>query len=133
GPSLCHLDKELLHVPGTGRAALGAETAVQADILVLDHDPPGLQRIANIEILREIGCRSAKTGAQLRFLAIFGKGDAIHRADVDASIALDAQLAREDSLDIAVEAALGFEIGELVVKPELDLGLDVLQRDRNIA
>src|SRR5438270_4850363 len=28
---------ELLHVPRAGRAALGAEAAVQADVLVLDH------------------------------------------------------------------------------------------------
>src|SRR5262249_17610953 len=90
GPSLCHIEKELLHVPGAGRTALGAKTAVQADILVLDHDPPGLQRITDIEILSEIGCRSAKTGAQLRFLAILGKGDAVQRADVDAGIAFDA-------------------------------------------
>src|SRR5687767_1445183 len=37
-----HLDQRLLHVPGAGRAALGAQAAVQADVLVLDHDPLGL-------------------------------------------------------------------------------------------
>src|SRR5688500_17790353 len=31
------LDEELLHVPGAGRAALGAQPAVQAHVLVLDH------------------------------------------------------------------------------------------------
>src|ERR1051326_3241461 len=34
---------------------------------------------------------------------------------------------------ISTEAALGFEIGELVVIAELDLGPDVLQRDRDVA
>src|SRR5262249_44552112 len=31
-----HVDKELAHVPRPGRAALGAQAAMQADILVLD-------------------------------------------------------------------------------------------------
>src|ERR1700682_3854377 len=30
-----HLDEVLLHVPGAGRAALGAQAAVKADVLVL--------------------------------------------------------------------------------------------------
>ena len=38
------LDQELLHVPGAGGAALGAQAAVQADVLVLDHHAAGLQR-----------------------------------------------------------------------------------------
>src|SRR5687767_9940281 len=32
-----HLQVEFLHVPGAGRTALGAEAAVQADVLVLGH------------------------------------------------------------------------------------------------
>ena len=39
---MCDLEKELLHVPGSGRAALGAQAAVHADILVLDHQAAGL-------------------------------------------------------------------------------------------
>src|ERR1700719_4032014 len=102
---------------------------MQTDILVLDHDPSGFQRIPDVEILSEIEGRSAQASAQLLFFAIVGEGDAIHRANVDAGIALDAQLAGKDGLDVAVEATLGFEIGELVVIAELDLGPDVLQRD----
>ena len=44
GPAWAHFEQEFLHVPRPGRAALGAQAAMQADILVLDHDPPGLQR-----------------------------------------------------------------------------------------
>ena len=105
---------------------------MQADILVLDHDAPGLQRVADIEVLLEIERRGAEPAAQVRLLAVLGEGDAVHRADVDAGVALDAQLAGEDRLNVAIEAALGFEIGELVVIAELDLGPDVLQRDRQI-
>ena len=32
------INQVFLHVPGAGRAALGAQPAVQADVLVLDHD-----------------------------------------------------------------------------------------------
>ncbi len=35
---------EFLHVPGGGRAAFGAEAAVQADVFVFDHDAGGFQR-----------------------------------------------------------------------------------------
>src|SRR5688572_21554941 len=38
---LGHLDQRLLHVPRTGGAALRAQPAVQAHVLVLDHDPAG--------------------------------------------------------------------------------------------
>src|SRR5947207_3322155 len=42
-PGLRQLDQELLHVPRAGRAALGAQPAVQAHILVLDHHAAGFQ------------------------------------------------------------------------------------------
>src|SRR5580704_7426680 len=38
------LELGLLHVPGGGRAALGAQAAVHAQVLVLDHDTPGLRQ-----------------------------------------------------------------------------------------
>ena len=46
-----HIEEELLHVPGAGGAALGAQAAVQADVLVLDHDAAGLQVVGDIEVL----------------------------------------------------------------------------------
>src|SRR6267143_3930248 len=38
------IEQELLHVPGAGRAAIGAQPAVQAHVLVLRHYPAGLER-----------------------------------------------------------------------------------------
>src|SRR3954468_14187389 len=46
-----HLDEELLHVPGTGRAALGAQAAVQAHVLVLHHDALCFQWTRYVQIL----------------------------------------------------------------------------------
>ena len=103
---------------------------MQADILVLDHDAPGLQRVADIKVLFEIGCRGGEPCAQVCLLAVLGEGDAVHRADIDAGVAFDAQLAVEYRLNIAVQATLGFEIGELVVIAEFDLGPDIVQRHR---
>src|SRR6266700_3425753 len=106
---------------------------MQANILVFDHDPSGLQRIPDVEILAQIGCRSAKTIAQLLVRAILCKGDAVHRTDVDAGVAFDAERTGEDGLDIAIEAPLAFEKGQFVVVAELDLGLDVVEGDREVA
>ena len=53
-PGPGYVEKEFAHIPGSGRAAFGAQAAMQADILVLDHDAPGLQRVADIEVLLHI-------------------------------------------------------------------------------
>src|ERR1043166_7228240 len=37
GLRVSHVDVVLAHIPGSGRAAFGAQPAVQADVLVLDH------------------------------------------------------------------------------------------------
>src|SRR5205814_5279147 len=131
-PGPGYIEKEFAHVPSARRAALGAQAAMQADILVLDHDAPGLQRIADIEVLPEIERRGHQPAAQVFFGAVFGEGDAIHRADVDAGVAFDAQLAGKDGLHVAIEAPFGFEKCELLVIAELDLDPDVLQRDRSV-
>src|SRR5882672_8434958 len=98
------VEEELLHVPGAGRAALGAQAAVQAHVLVLRHDLAGLERARDVEILRRVLRRGGEARAQVGFLAVLGEGDAVHRADVDAGVALDAQLVREHRLNVAVEA-----------------------------
>ena len=46
--------QKLLHVPGAGRAAFGAEAAVQAHVLVLRHDAPGFESVCDVEILIEV-------------------------------------------------------------------------------
>src|SRR4051794_17395552 len=43
-PGMRRFQKEFLHIPGAGRTALCAQTAVQTHIFVLDHDAAGLQR-----------------------------------------------------------------------------------------
>src|SRR5271169_3414241 len=103
---------------------------MEADILVLDHDPPGLQRIADIEVLFEVEGRGRQPPAQLIFAAVVGEGDAIHRANVDAGIAFDTQLTGKYGLHVAVQAALGLKIAELFVVTEFDLDPDVGERDR---
>ena len=119
------LEQELLHVPRAGRAALRAQPAVQAHVLVLGHDAAGLQLAGNVEVLREIDRRRLQARAQVGFLAVGGERDAVHRADVDAGIALDAQLVGEHRLHVAVEAALRLGERELAVEAELDFDLDV--------
>ena len=94
GPRLRHVEEEFLHVPGAGRAALGAEAAVQADVLVLGHDPAGLSGVGDVEVLRQVHRRRLQAVAQVILLAVGGEGDAVHRADVDAGVALDAERAR---------------------------------------
>ena len=40
-----------MHVPSAGRAALGAQAAMEADVLVLYHHPSGCERVRDIESL----------------------------------------------------------------------------------
>ena len=98
---------------------------MQAHVLVLDHDAAGLEAVADIEILGEVRRRRLEARAQFCFVAVLGERDAVHRADVDAGIAFDAELAGEHGLHIAVEAALGLLEREIDVIAEFDLGLDV--------
>src|ERR1700747_3828983 len=56
---------ELLHVPGRRRAPLGAQAAVHADVLVLDHHPPGLgPRPREKNVLRLVLGRHSQALAQ---------------------------------------------------------------------
>ena len=89
---------------------------MQAKIFILRHDPAGLQGVRDIQILRQIIRRRHQPDPQLRLLAVIGEGDAIHRADIDAGVALDAGRFEKDGLNIAVQTALGILEGELVVK-----------------
>src|SRR5258708_21008786 len=125
---LSHFHVVLPHVPRAGRAAFGAQSAMQADILVLGHDAAGLEVVADIDVLRRVERRRQQAGAQIFFFTVVGEGDAIHRADVDAGVALHAERAGEHRLHVAVQAPLRLLEGELDVEAQLDLGHDVLQR-----
>src|SRR4051812_19629674 len=92
-----HLDQVLLQVPGAGGAALGAQAAVQAGVFVLHHHAHGLQRARDVEVLRRVLRRGAQPRAQVGLVAVLRERDAVHRADVDAGVALDAQAVGEDS------------------------------------
>src|SRR5512139_784418 len=131
-PRVGELEEVLLHVPGAGRAALRAHPAVQAHVLVLGHDAPGLEPRADVEVLRGVARRGAEPRAHLRLLAVGGEGDAVHGADVHAGVALDAQLRGEHGLHVAVEAALRLLPGELGVEAQLHLLADVLERDHEL-
>ena len=122
-----HVDDELLHVPCPGRAALGAQAAVQAHVLILHQHPPRGQRAGYVEVLGQIQGRCLEAGAQVLFLSIDGERDAIGRADVDAGVAFDAQRRGEYRLDVAVETALGFGQSQGRVEAQFDLGLHIGQ------
>ena len=92
---------------------------MQAHILVLRHDPPGAKPALHVDVLRGVESRGSQACAQLPLLAIARERDAVHGADVDAGVALDAQLRGEDRLHVAVEAALRLLPGELGVEAEL--------------
>src|SRR3989441_2423926 len=128
-PRVGQIEQELLHVPGAGRATLGAQPAMQAHVLVLGHDAAGAQRSGHVDVLLEVVRRRAQPLPQLRFVAVVGERDAVHRADVHAGVALDAQLVGEHRLHVAVQAALRLLEPGHRVEAELDLDLDVLQSD----
>ena len=50
---MSHIDEVFLHVPGAGGTALGAEAAVQAYVLVLDHYTFGGEGTRYINILAQ--------------------------------------------------------------------------------
>jgi len=87
-----HIDEVFLHVPGAGRTALGAQPAVQADVLVLHHDASGLEIVGDRRGPGGVLGGRLEARAQIGFLAVLREGDAVHRADVNAGVALDAQL-----------------------------------------
>src|SRR5487761_2241648 len=119
-PGLRLVDHELLHVPGAGRAALGAQAAVQADVFVLDHHAAGLEQRRHVQRLLGVARRCAQPCAQVGLVAIAGERDAVGRADVDAGIALDALAGVEDRLHVAVQAALRFLPRRLHIEAEFD-------------
>jgi hypothetical protein len=63
-PGLGGVEQELLHVPGAGGAALGAQAAVQADVFVLDHHAAGLEFCRHIQVLVRLQRRRLQAAAQ---------------------------------------------------------------------
>ena len=87
-----NLQHELAHVPGVGRTAFRAQSAVQTHVLVLGHDPAGLfERSRHKQRLLEISRWRIESAADERFVAVGRNREAVDRTDIDAGVALDAQ------------------------------------------
>src|SRR5262249_9326877 len=76
--------------------------------LIPDPDAAGLEAILDIQILGEIVRRRVQLLAQIRFFAVRGERNAIHRADIDASVAFDTKLRRKHGLNVAIQTTPGF-------------------------
>ena len=74
-----------------------------------------------------IGGRRRQAGAQFGLRAVLRDGEAIDRTDVDAGIALDAQLRGEHRLHVAIQAALHFERRLFGGKSEFHFDVDLLE------
>ena len=102
-----HVEQKLLHVPGAGRAALGAQAAVQADVLVLHHHAAGLQLVGDVEVLRRGSCagafsrvrRSASSPLAVKVMQSIGQ------MSTQASHSMQSCVG-EHRLHVAVQAAL---------------------------
>src|SRR6185436_15626193 len=102
-------DRRLLHVPGRRRTALGTQAAMHAQVLVFDHHPCRVfQRRGYVQGLSDILRRRLEPGTQFGLFTVVCDGEAVYRTDVDAGVALDAQLGLEHGLHVAVEATLHF-------------------------
>ena len=67
--------------------------------------------------------RRRQPRSQIRLIAILCDRQAINRANVDAGIALDAELCRKHRLDVAVETA--FDLLDRLLGCETEFDLDV--------
>ena len=101
---------------------------MQANVLVLDHDPLSLEFAGDKQILGQVLGGRMQTPAYLRLRPIRRKVDAIGRADVLACITFNAKVFVEYRLDVAVEAPLCLGHREILVIAEFDFDLDARQR-----
>src|SRR5690606_7780467 len=114
--------------PGSGRAALRAQPAVHAQVLVLDHHASRLlERRRHEERLLGLEPRRLERALELGQLGVLGDREAIDRADVDARVALDAELGREHRLQVAVQAPLDLRRDLLRGEAELDLDVELAE------
>src|SRR5260370_20390319 len=102
---------------------------MQADILVLGHDFAGLEGVGDVKRLLAIGRRRLQAAAQVVLRSAGRERDAVQWADVDTSVALDAERTIEHRLDVAVQAALRLSVGKLAIESQLYLHLHVVEGD----
>ena len=96
---------------------------MQADVFVLHHDAAGAQCLRNEDRLREVVGRHVQLAPQVGFFFVFGEGEAVDGADVDAGVAFDAFFSGENGFYVAVEAALRLFKGGLGIEAEFNLQL----------
>ena len=124
---LRQFEVELLHIPCTCGTAFRTKPAVEADILVLCHNPACPQSIGDIDVLGGKLRRSIQACAKLLLFAILRKRDAIHRTDINASIAFNTLLRGKYGLDVAIEATLGLFESQPHVETQFHFHLDIFQ------
>ena len=125
---MSQFQQKCLHLPRSGGTVLGAQTAMQADVLVLDHDAAAEEVSGDVEILVEVGRRRLEPSAQIPFLSVLGESDAIGRADRLARLAFDTQRRIEHRLKIAIETSPGLCNSLRDIEAEFDLGMNVRKR-----
>ena len=81
---------------------------MQANVFILDHDPPGGQQLGNIQVLGQVAGRGRQAGTQLRLFTGAGESNAIGGTDIHTGVTLDAANLLKYGLYIAIQAALGF-------------------------
>ena len=81
----------------------------------------------HIKVLRQIDGRRGQALTQVVFFSVSSDGEALHRTDVDAGVALDTFRRDEHGLHVAVETALYFARGLLGVKAHLDFDVELLE------
>src|SRR5207302_3271068 len=116
------------HVPGSGGTTLGAKAAMDTEVLVLEHEALRLrQRTRGENVLLLVQRGHGQSLPERRLLSVLGDGEALQRADVDASVTLDAEPVGEDRFDVAVQAPLDFSRRLLRREAELDLDVEALE------
>ncbi len=105
------------------------------------HSPQCTQMFSSFSITRPVWGNGAETYSgcvgilsrrfeplvDLRCVAVRRDREAVDGADVDARVALDAELGRERRLDIAIQTALDLGRDLLDAEAELDLDVQLLE------
>src|SRR5260221_11311917 len=89
---VCHFNQIFPHVPRPGGTTLRAQSAMQADVLVLGHDAAGLEAVRDIDVLGEIFGRRLEAGSKLLLWGIGPKMVSVFRGEVEVGVALAAQV-----------------------------------------
>src|SRR5579884_2152311 len=106
---------------------------MDTEVFIFHHQAPGLrERRGRVERLVVIQRGRGEALPQFLFVAIARDGEAEHRADVDAGIALDAARRSEDGLDVAVQTAQDFARGLLGAEAEFHFDVQLLEAAREI-